>query len=142
VNATYGNYNHKSLQGAVNIPLAEGKVAARLTGAWRDRDGYVDVLDSTGTKIGESNSTNQYYLRGQIGFEGEENWKGRIVIDHSNSNNDCCSAIEVLRSPVEAGGLFAAVGLGARGGMAAENVATSATDFERHLKSMTQLSLG
>lgn len=129
VNATYGNHDHKSLQGAVNIPLAEGKVAARLTGAWRNRDGYVDIVDSTGTKIGESNSTDQYYLRAQIGFEGEENWKGRIVLDHSNSDNVCCSALEVLRSPVEAGGVFGLVGLGARGGMAAPNVATSATDF-------------
>jgi len=80
VNATYGNYDHKSVQGAVNIPLVEGKVAARLTGAWRDRDGYVDIQDASGNKIGESNSTDQYYLRAQVGFEGEENWKGRIVL--------------------------------------------------------------
>jgi len=130
VNATYGNYDHKSLQGAVNIPLVEGKVAARLTGAWRDRDGYVDIQDASGTKIGESNSTDQYYLRAQVGFEGEEKWKGRIVLDHSSSDNNCCSAIEVLRSPVEAGGVFGLVGLGARGGMSADNVATSATDFD------------
>jgi len=94
VNATYGNYDHKSVQGAVNIPLVEGKVAARLTGAWRDRDGYVDIQDASGNKIGESNSTDQYYLRAQVGFEGEENWKGRIVL------------------------------------VSADNVATSATDFE------------
>lgn len=130
INATYGNYNHKNLQGAVNIPLAEGKVAARLTGAWRERDGYVDVINANGTKIGESNSVDQYYLRGQIGFEGEENWKGRVIIDHSNSDSVCCSALEVLRSPVESLGIFASVGLGARGGMAAPNVATSATDFD------------
>ncbi|MEP3889619.1 MAG: TonB-dependent receptor [Hellea sp.] len=129
INATYGNHDHKSVQGAVNIPLAEGKVAARLTGAWRNRDGYVDIHDAGGTKIGESNSTDQYYLRGQIGFEGENNWKGRVVIDHSNSDSVCCSALEVLRSPVEAGGIFGLVGLGARGGMSAPNVATSATDF-------------
>jgi len=130
INATYGNHDHKSLQGAVNIPLAEGKVAARLTGAWRNRDGYVDIINASGAKIGESNSTDQYYLRGQIGFEGEENWKGRIVIDHTNSDNVCCSALEVLTSPVEAGGVFGLVGLGARGGMAAPNVASSATDFD------------
>lgn len=130
INATYGNHDHKSLQGAVNIPLAEGKVAARLTGAWRNRDGYVDIIDANGNQIGESNSVDQYYLRGQIGFEGEENWKGRIVVDHTNSDNVCCSAIEVLTSPVEAGGVFGLVGLGARGGMAAPNVASSATDFD------------
>ena len=130
INATFGNFDHKSLQGAVNIPLAEGKVAARLTGALRKRDGYVDVIDRDGNHIGESNSVDQYYLRGQIGFEGEENWKGRVIIDHSNSDSVCCSALEVLRSPVEAAGIFGLVGLGARGGMAAPNVATSATDFD------------
>jgi len=130
INATYGNFNHINLQGAVNIPLAEDRVAARLTGAWRKRDGYVDIIDRNGNQIGESNSVDQYYLRGQIGFEGEENWKGRVIIDHSNSDSVCCSALEVLTSPVEAGGLFAAVGLGARGGMAAPNVASSASDFD------------
>lgn len=130
VNATYGNHDMKSLQGAVNIPLAEGKVAARLTGALRNRDGYVDVQDANGTKIGESNAVDQFYLRGQIGFEGEENWKGRVIVDYSDSNNVCCSALEVLRSPVEAAGIFGAVGLGARGGMSAPNVATSAADLD------------
>ncbi len=128
INATYGNYNHKSLQGAVNIPLAKGKVAARLTGALRNRDGYVDIYDRNNNKIGESNNVDQYYLRGQIAFQGEEKWSGRVIIDHSNSDSVCCSAIEVSQSPVEAAGIFGLVGLGARGGMVAPNVATSATD--------------
>lgn len=130
VNATYGNFDQKSVQGAINIPLAEGRVAARLTGAIRNSDGYVDIQDAAGTKIGESNGTDQFYLRGQIGFEGEEKWKGRIVVDYSDSKNVCCSAIEVLRSPVEASGLFNVTGLGPRGGMSAPNVATSETDFD------------
>ena len=130
VNVTAGNYDHRNLQGAVNIPIAEGKVAARLTGALRNRDGYMDIVDANGNNIGESNAVDQFYLRGQIGFEGEENWKGRVIVDYSDANNVCCSALEVLRSPVEAAGIFGAVGLGARGGMAAPNVATSATDFD------------
>ncbi len=129
INATYGNFDHKSVQGAVNIPLAEGKVAARLTGAIRNRDGYVDVQDANGNLLGASNATDQYYLRGQIGFEGEEKWKGRIIVDHSSSDNVCCSALEVMQSPVEASGLFNVTGLGPRGGMSAPNVALNATDF-------------
>lgn len=128
VNATYGNYNQMNLQGAVNIPLVEDRVAARITGAWRQRDGYVDIIDRNASKIGESNAVDQIYFRGQLGFEGEENWKGRIVVDHSSSDNVCCSAIEVLRSGVETAGLFAAVGLGARGGMAAPDVAVNPTE--------------
>ncbi|MGB0907482.1 MAG: TonB-dependent receptor [Maricaulaceae bacterium] len=130
INATYGNYDHTSLQGAVNIPLAEGKVAARLTGAIRNRDGYVKVYDRNGQKLGESNGIDQYMLRGQIGFEGDSGIEGRVIVDYSQSTAVCCSAVEVLRSPVEAGGLFGLVGLGARGGMVAPNVATSASDTD------------
>lgn len=128
LNATYGNYNHTSLQGAVNIPLAEGKVAARITGALRNRDGYIDIQDANGTKIGEANDTDQYYLRGQIGFQGENNWKGRVIVDHSSSENICCPPIEILQSPVETAGVFGLVGLGPRGGMSAPVVAVSGTD--------------
>lgn len=132
LNATYGNHDHTSLQGAVNLVLAEDKVAARLTGAIRKRDGYVDIQDANGTKIGESNSTDQIYLRAQVGFEGEEKWKGRVIFDLSSSDNVCCSALEVMQSPVEAGGVFGLpfIGLGARGGMSAPAVASGATDFD------------
>lgn len=128
VNATYGNYAHTSLQGAVNIPLVEGKVAARLTGAIRNRDGYVKVYDRNGTKLGTSNGIDQHMIRAQIGWEGDSGIEGRVIADYSKSTAECCSAIEVLRSPVETGGLFAAVGLGPRGGMVAPNVAVSSTD--------------
>lgn len=128
INATYGNDDHKSLQGAVNLVLAEDRVAARLTGAIRKRDGHVDIWDRNGNKIGESNATDQLYLRGQIGFEGEEKWKGRIVVDHSTNDNVCCSAIELLQSGVETAGVFGAVGLGPRGGMSHPFVAVNPTD--------------
>ena len=76
LNATYGNFNHQNLQGAVNIPLAEGKVAARITGAYRKRDGFIDLLDAAGNDIGDSNDVDQFMLRGQIGFEGDSGIKG------------------------------------------------------------------
>ncbi len=128
VNATYGNYDHVSLQGAVNIPLAEGKVAARLTGALRNREGFLDVVDRNGAEIGETNEIDQYLLRGQIGFEGDSGIRGRVIADYTSSDASCCGALEILRSPVETAGLFAAVGLGPRGGMSAPVVAVDPTD--------------
>ncbi len=128
VNATYGNFNHISVQGAVNAPIIQDTLAFRLTGAYRKRDGYVDVLDSTGAKISESNETDQYLIRGQLGFESEGGIKARLIGDYSQSTANCCSAVEVLRSGLETSGLFAAVGLGLRGGQAAPNAATSPFD--------------
>lgn len=119
VNATYGNFDHMSVQGAINAPIIEDTLAFRLTGAYRKRDGYVDVVNAAGTQIGKSNEIDQYLLRGQLGFETDGGVKGRLIADYSKSTASCCAAVEVLRSPVELGGLFAAVGLGARGGQAA-----------------------
>ena len=123
LNATYGNFNHQSLQGAVNIPLAEGKVAARVTGAYRKRDGFIDLLDSAGNDIGDSNDVDQFMLRGQIGFEGETGIKGRVIVDYSETDSVCCAAVEVLRSPLETAGFFGAVD-----GQSATVVATDPLD--------------
>ena len=69
VNATYGNYDHMNLQGAVNVPLVPGTVAARLTGAWRKRDGFVTVVDGAGNFLEDTNEADQFLVRGQIGWE-------------------------------------------------------------------------
>jgi len=117
VNATYGNYNHTSVQGAVNVPLVEGKVGARLTGAYRNRDGYIDVYDAPGNKIGENNNVDQFMLRGQIGFEANNGLSGRLIADYSESDASCCGAVEVLQSVIEANNGFLATGIPGRGGM-------------------------
>ena len=116
INATYGNFDHQSLQGAVNIPIAEGKVAARVTGAYRKRDGFIDLVDSAGNDIGASNDIDQVFLRGQIGWEGDTGFKGRVIVDYSDSDSVCCAAVEIQQASIEAAGAFAAVGLGQRGG--------------------------
>ena len=128
VNATYGNYDHMNVQGAINVPLTEDTVALRLTGAWRERDGFVDWVDANGNEFGEGNTTDQYLIRGQIGWETDSGLRGRIVGDYSKSTGVCCSAVELLQSPVETFGLFAAVGLGARGGMSGPDVALDPFD--------------
>ena len=111
-NATYGNRDLMSIQGAVNVPIVEDTLALRVTGAYRERDGYVTVVDGSGTEIGESNGIDQYLVRGQLGFETEGGISGRLIADYSKSTAGCCAAVEVLQSPIETAGLFAAVGLG------------------------------
>ncbi|MDZ7588191.1 MAG: TonB-dependent receptor [Parasphingorhabdus sp.] len=128
VNATYGNYDHISVQGAVNVPLVQDTLAARVTGAYRKRDGFIDVLGPGGTKIGESNGADQYLVRGQLGFESPGGITARLIGDYSQSTAGCCSPLEILKSPVEVFGLFNAVGLGPTGGMFGPSRATSSTD--------------
>lgn len=128
VNATYGNRDWINLQGAVNVPIVQDTLAFRLTGAYTERDGYVTVVDGGGNRVGESNGQDQYLIRGQLGFETEGGISGRLIADYSKSTAGCCSAIEQLQSGLEGAGLFAAVGLGLRGGQAQPNVALTPFD--------------
>lgn len=127
-NATYGNYDHKNLQGAINVPLTEDTVALRLTGAWRERNGFIDWVDANGDKFGEGNDADQFLVRGQVGWETDSGFRGRLIADYSKSEGVCCSAVEVLQSSVETAGLFNLVGLGPRGGMSGPDVAIDPFD--------------
>jgi len=134
VNAEYGNFDEMSLQGAVNVPLVQDTLALRVTGAYRQRDGFLDVVDRTGAKIGETNDVDQWLVRGQLGWDTDSGLRGRIIADYSKSQSSCCGAIELWQSPLVTGGAYAAVGLGANGGNGQPLVATNRDDqatFER-----------
>ena len=128
VNATYGNFDQFSLQGAVNVPVIEDSLALRVTGAYRERDGFIGVLDAAGNQFDTTNDVDRYLVRGQIGFATDGGIEGRIIADYSKDQSSCCGAIELLRSPIEGVGLFNLVGLGPRGGMASPVVADSPFD--------------
>ena len=125
---TYGNYDLVNVTGALNIPLVEDKLAARLTGAFRQRDGYIDLYDRTDRLLGASNSIDNIILRGQLGWEMDNGFEGRIIADYSESDSICCAAVEVLSANIEQAGLFGAVGAGLRGGQTQPNVPTSGSD--------------
>jgi iron complex outermembrane receptor protein len=66
VKGEYGNYDNIGIQGTVNLPIAEN-LAARVSGAFRDRDGY-GVNPINGRRFSD---TNNKFLRGKIKYEGE-----------------------------------------------------------------------
>ena len=129
-NATYGNFDLVSVQGAINVPIVEDGLALRLTGAYRDRDGFITLVDENGTPFDDSNTVDQYLVRAQLGFENDAGLRGRLIADFSHSESVCCSPIELFETPLVGAGAFAAVGLGARGGQGQPNVATSGFDSE------------
>jgi len=136
VNAGYGSFNEISVQGAVNVPIVQDTLALRVTGAYRQRDGFLTVVDRNGAEVGETNDVDQWLMRGQIGWDTESGLRGRIIADYSNSQSSCCGAIELFQSPLVTGGAYAAVGLGARGGNGQPSVSTTERDqgaFEQAL---------
>ncbi len=136
VNAGYGNFDEVSVQGAINVPIVKDTVALRVTGAFRERDGFLTVADRNGNDIGDTNDVDQWLVRGQIGWDTDSGLRGRIIADFSNSKSSCCGAIELFQSPLVTGGAFAAVGLGANGGNGQPSVSTTPRDqgaFEQAL---------
>ncbi len=136
VNASYGNFDEISLQGAINVPIVQDTLALRLTGAYRQRDGFLTAVDRTGRRIGDTNDIDQFLVRGQLGWDTSGGIRGRIIADYAESKNSCCGAIELYQSPLVTAGLYNAVGLGANGGNGQPSVATTPFDqtgFERAL---------
>ena len=128
-NATYGNFDLVNFQGAVNLPVVQDTLALRLTGAYRERDGFIEILDPNGSPIGESGVIDQHLVRAQLGYESEGGVTARFIFDYSANQNQCCSPIELLATPNEQNGVFAAVGLGPRGRQAQPIVANNPFDI-------------
>ena len=126
-NATYGNFDLINVQGAVNLPIVEDTLAVRLTGAYRERDGILDIVDGNGAELGQSGTIDQFLVRGQLGYEGESGIDLRLIFDYSESDNQCCGAVELL-ADTGLESTLTALGGGARGGQAAPIVATNPFD--------------
>ncbi|NMW31057.1 TonB-dependent receptor [Altererythrobacter sp. RZ02] len=139
VNATYGNYDLVNVQGAVNVPIVQDTLALRLTGAYRNQDGFVDVIDGTGAQIGESNSIDQFLVRGQLGFESDGGAKARLIFDYTESENQCCAAIEV-RANTAFENTVENLGGPSRGGMATVLPATDAFDVTAAQRAIDNLT--
>jgi outer membrane receptor protein involved in Fe transport len=140
VNAEYGNFDEISVQGAVNVPIVQDTLALRVTGAYRQRDGFLTVVDRTGAKIGDTNDVDQWLVRGQLGWDTDSGMRGRIIVDYSKSQSSCCGAIELYQSPLITGGAYTAVGLGANGGNGQPSVSTNPfgqADFEEAMDNRT-----
>jgi outer membrane receptor protein involved in Fe transport len=128
VNAGYGNFDEISVQGAINAPIVKDTLAVRLTGAYRQRDGFLTVVNGAGNEVGDTNDVDQWLVRGQIGWDTASGLRGRIIADYSKSQSSCCGAIELYQSPLVTAGAYAAVGLGLNGGNGQPSVSTAPRD--------------
>lgn len=103
---TYGNYDYWRLAGRVTGPIGEG-IALSLDGVWSKRDGFYNLVDGTGNKVGDTNDRNRYFLRGQALIEPNDALSIRLIGDYTNRDESCCGAsyIEAReRRPATGGG--------------------------------------
>jgi iron complex outermembrane recepter protein len=66
IEGQYGNYDHKKLVGAINVPITD-QFAMRAAGIWLERDGYTDNL-YTGNDI---DGRDQYSARLSFNWTGD-----------------------------------------------------------------------
>ncbi len=63
VDALYGRYNRRRIEGFVNVPIS-GDLAARVAGLYEKADGYVKNI-GTGNDVGD---TDEWFVRGTLRF--------------------------------------------------------------------------
>ncbi len=91
---TYGNYDYWRVSGRVTGPISES-VAASVEGVYSKRAGFLDIVDASGTKIGDTNDRNRYFLRGQMLFEPSSDLSIRLIADYTNRDESCCGAVYI-----------------------------------------------
>lgn len=118
-NLTLGNYDLVNLQAGASIPIIEDTFAVRLSGAFREQDGFV-----TSTTGAESHNRDRTLLRAQGLLDLDEMGTVRAILDYSEAEENCCHAVwfqDIANTDV-----FEAAGLTPGGG--APNVGPSALD--------------
>ena len=103
---TYGNYDFWRLAGRITGPVTDS-LALSLDGVWSKRDGFFDLVDTSGDKVGETNDRDRYFLRGQALFEPNDALSIRLIGDYTNRDESCCGAAYIEtreRQPLPGGG--------------------------------------
>ncbi|MCF8707099.1 TonB-dependent receptor [Rhizorhapis sp. SPR117] len=103
---TYGNYDYWRLSGRVTGPVTQD-LALSLDGVWSKRDGFYDLVDTSGNKVGDTNDRDRYFLRGQALWEPSDTLSVRLIGDYTNRDESCCGAAYIEtreRVPAAAGG--------------------------------------
>jgi outer membrane receptor protein involved in Fe transport len=91
-----GNYDTRSVQGAINLPISE-QWNARIDAKHRKSDGYFSDVNS-GADI---NSIDRSMVRAQLTREDDVS-SLRLIADWATSDSVCCAGIVTDRSPLSA----------------------------------------
>jgi len=84
LSADLGNYSSHRIEGMLNIPLAEDKVALRIAGAWTKRDGYA-VNEVTGKSI---DGRDLWSTRLSLRFTPTDRIDANLIWEHFEENDD------------------------------------------------------
>jgi outer membrane receptor protein involved in Fe transport len=84
LSADVSNYSSSRLEGMINLPLVDDKVALRLAGAWTKRDGY-DTNAITGNQI---DGRDLWSTRLSLRIAPTEALEANLIWEHFQENDD------------------------------------------------------
>ncbi len=79
-----GNYDLRQFEGAVNVPIVDDKIMARVAGFYQKRDGYQKNL-YTNTRAGD---VDRYGFRGSLTIKPVEGVQNDTVVDYYHANGN------------------------------------------------------
>ena len=95
---TYGNYDMRQVRASVTGPLSD-TLAASLSGSIHKRGGYIENLTPG---MPDSNDRDRWSIRGQLLWEPTDDVSLRIIADHAEADEVCCSPVNLLSGPTAA----------------------------------------
>lgn len=84
VDARAGNYDLFQVEGAINVPLANGTVLTRLAGFYQKRDGFQQNI----FKNERAGNVDRFGLRGSITLNLSDTIKNETVVDYLSSDGN------------------------------------------------------
>lgn len=94
---TYGNYDYWRASASVTGPVSE-QIALRLDGVWSKRDGFMNLVNASGQKVGDTNDRDRYFVRGQALIEPNDALSIRLIGDYTNRDEHCCAAVYISKT--------------------------------------------
>lgn len=108
---THGDYGLRRYEAGLTGPIFEDTLAFRLFGVHQNRDGFTQLVVGQGAnaRVLDSETSDYSSFRGQLLFTPSSTVEGRIIVDYSERDEFCCSAVSYDYTP-QALGLVQLVG--------------------------------
>lgn len=95
--ATVGNYGQRGVSASVTGPFSD-VLAGRLYVATRERDGFLDVVNTGPGPRTRTDDVDQsfYTVRGQLLFAPTNELEFRLIADYTDRDENCCAATQIF----------------------------------------------
>lgn len=95
LSARYGNYDTAQLEGALNVPLVDDRLLARVAGFYSDQTGFQHNLYD-GSRPG---SIERYGVRGSLTLRGNGGFENNLVVDYYKADGTSTQSVLYALDP-------------------------------------------